>query len=327
MRILLIVLILALSAFYAQAQDDATQQAQQAMQQTMQMNQQATDQIAQQQAQMAASAQAAQQQMNDNVDAAQRNSETTLAAPLFASKPKFSLKQGKYSTPETVKITDSTRGATIYYTTDGWTPTTSSPRYRGPVAVDSTITLQAIAVAPYFQRSLVASAQYTFDTPAPPSTVAQNLPPSSIPSAPAKHKSRQSIPVPLVFASSVSSKTASVGDKIQLTLADDLKVGDKTLAAKGSSATAIVIAVDKTGLGGAPGVLTFEAETLSANGNLINLSGSATKEGEAKPPNAARFIPYAGFFTVLKHGTDAVINQGATFTAFIPANTSVAAAD
>jgi hypothetical protein len=35
--------------------------------------------------------------------------------------PKFSVKPGKYNEPRTVEITDSTAGATIYYTTDGWT--------------------------------------------------------------------------------------------------------------------------------------------------------------------------------------------------------------
>jgi hypothetical protein len=129
------------------------------------------------------------------------------------------------------------------------------------------------------------------------------------------------VPVPLVFASSVSSKTASVGDKISLTLADDLKIGDVMLATKGSPATGTVTAVDKTGIGGAPGVVTFEADSLSANGKEIPLRGGATLEGEAKPPNAAILIPYAGLFTVLKHGKDAMIAPGATFTAYIPAKT------
>ena len=287
MRTLLIVLILALSSSFAQAQDDpnataiqaneqAFEQAQAQVQQTMADMQAASDQAAR--ANQEATDQMEQNARNNTQQVSEAALEAAQKAPPFAAKPKFSLKQGKYSKPETVKITDSTRGATIYYTTDGWTPTKSSPRYRGPVPVDSTTTLQAVAIAPYYQRSPVASAQYTFNAPsAPPSTVAQNLPPSSATSNPAARSSRHGIPVPLVFASSVSSKTAEVGDKIQLTLADDLIVGGVTLARKGSPATATVTAVDKTGIGGAPGVLTFEADTLSANGSLINLSGSATR--------------------------------------------------
>jgi hypothetical protein len=303
MRTLLMALILALSASLAQAQDDAAAMAaQQAVQAQAQIQQQLAD--------MQAASQQATQQLQQSMQQAQDDSQQAPTAPPFAAKPKFSLKPGKYSQPETVKITDTTRGAIVYYTTDGWTPTRSSKRYRGPVTIDSTSTLQAIAIAPYYQRSIVASARYTVNTPAAPASAA-----SAAPTA----QPRPHIRVPLVFASSVSSRTASVGDKISLTLADDLKVGDVTLASKGSPATAVITAVDKTGMGGAPGVVTFEAESLSANGKTIDLRGGATLEGEAKPPNAAVLIPYAGFLTLLKHGKDAVIAPGATFTACIPA--------
>jgi Chitobiase/beta-hexosaminidase C-terminal domain len=301
MRTLLIVFLLALSASLAQAQDDAAAMA----------AQQAT-------AQATADALQASQQFQQIVQQNQEQSEMQSAmdqtnlqpAYSFAAKPTISLKAGKYSRPETVKITDSTRGATIYYTTDGWTPTTSSKRYRGPLTVDSTTTLQAIAVAPYFRRSIVASARFSFDGSS-----------ASVPAAtaPANSAAGQHVSVPLVFASGVSSKTAAGGDKISLTLADDLRVGDVTLASKGATATGTVTAVDKTGVGGAPGVVTFEADSLNANGKEIPLHGGATLEGEAKPPNAAVLIPYVGIFTALKHGKDAVIEPGATFTAHIPA--------
>ena len=62
--------------------------------------------------------------------------------------PKFSVKPGKYNEPRTVKITNSTAGATIYDTTDGWTPTAESQRYTGPIKVSSTTKLRAIAISP-----------------------------------------------------------------------------------------------------------------------------------------------------------------------------------
>jgi hypothetical protein len=144
MRTLLIVLLLALSATLVQAQDDASALA----------AQQAT-------AQAQADALQATQQMQQFMQQTQEQTEiqnahdapTAPDAPAYAAKPKFSLKQGKYSKPETVKITDSTRGATVYYTTDRWTPTETSKRYRGPITLDSTTTLQAIAIAPYYRRA------------------------------------------------------------------------------------------------------------------------------------------------------------------------------
>jgi fibro-slime domain-containing protein len=51
---------------------------------------------------------------------------------------------GTYSSAQTVVITDATPGATIYYTTDGTTPTTSSTLYSGPITVAATKTIKAI---------------------------------------------------------------------------------------------------------------------------------------------------------------------------------------
>jgi hypothetical protein len=45
-----------------------------------------------------------------------------------------------------VTISAATPKATIYYTTNGATPTTSSPIYAGPITVATTETVKAIAV-------------------------------------------------------------------------------------------------------------------------------------------------------------------------------------
>ncbi|HTS70142.1 MAG TPA: choice-of-anchor tandem repeat GloVer-containing protein [Terriglobia bacterium] len=75
--------------------------------------------------------------------------------------PTFSVPSGAYNTPQTVTISDATPGAAIYYTTNGSTPTLSSPLYTGPIAVDSTETLEAFATAIGFSASAVHSATYT----------------------------------------------------------------------------------------------------------------------------------------------------------------------
>ncbi len=75
--------------------------------------------------------------------------------------PAFSPAGGTYSTPQTVSISDATGGASIYYTTNGSTPTTASIKYTAAIKVSSTETIKAIAVASAHLPSSVASATYS----------------------------------------------------------------------------------------------------------------------------------------------------------------------
>ena len=81
--------------------------------------------------------------------------------------PTFSPVAGTYTSSQSVTISDTTSGATIYYTTNGTTPTTSSTKYTGPVAVSATETVKAIATAAGL-TSAVGSAAYTINLPATP---------------------------------------------------------------------------------------------------------------------------------------------------------------
>jgi hypothetical protein len=65
-----------------------------------------------------------------------------------------------------VTLTDA--GATIYYTTDGSTPTTSSTVYSTPISVDSgTVTIKAVAQASGDSLSAMGSATYTIQAGSP----------------------------------------------------------------------------------------------------------------------------------------------------------------
>jgi hypothetical protein len=76
------------------------------------------------------------------------------------SSPTFSPAQGSYSNPQTVSLADATAGAAIYYTTDGSAPTISSTLYSGPIAVNTTETLTAIAALNGYATSAPVTATY-----------------------------------------------------------------------------------------------------------------------------------------------------------------------
>jgi Legume lectin domain/Chitobiase/beta-hexosaminidase C-terminal domain len=83
----------------------------------------------------------------------------TIAPP--AATPVISPVTGTYPAPQMVTITDTTPGATIYYTTNGSAPTTSSPVYTTGFAINTTTTVQAIAVAPSDSVSALAASTVT----------------------------------------------------------------------------------------------------------------------------------------------------------------------
>src|SRR5205809_3912881 len=89
------------------------------------------------------------------------NGDGTLASLPAAAVPTFNPPGGSYTLPQMVTISDSSPSVTIYYTTDGSTPTTSSTKYTDSILVVKTTTIKAIAVAPGWSTSPVASATYT----------------------------------------------------------------------------------------------------------------------------------------------------------------------
>ena len=96
-------------------------------------------------------------------------SEVATAAYTFTvATPQFSPAGGPYASDQSITISSFTPGATIYYTTNGSTPTTSSPVYSTAISVpgpSTTETVQALATKSGWTNSAVASATYIINTP------------------------------------------------------------------------------------------------------------------------------------------------------------------
>ncbi len=80
----------------------------------------------------------------------------------FVADPTLSIAGGTYTTQQSVMVSSSTAGSTIYYTTDGTNPTTGSASAAtgGTILVDRTMTLKLMAGKSGLSSSNVVSANY-----------------------------------------------------------------------------------------------------------------------------------------------------------------------
>ena len=130
-----------------------------------------------------------------------------------ADQPFFSLNSSDVAAGTEISISSTDPDAAIYYTTDGWTPTNASTRYSGPITINATTRLQAIAIVPQKLPSPVLEADYLVNGPAT-SISADVVAEGGI--------LTKGTPFRLVTASRVTSETANVGDHIAILLDQNL---------------------------------------------------------------------------------------------------------
>jgi len=192
-----------------------------------------------------------------------------------------------------------------------------------------------IAAFAFLSAPLVSTAQaQTQDaaSAAQPSAVAQVTPPAAAParataapaSAPDAVVLKEGTEVALVFAADLSSKTAVDDDPVNLTLAEDLKVGDVVVARKGAAALGTVSNVHKSGALGKPGDLSIRLEYVKAGDERVKIRGTKGKEGEGKVGATVALTVLLGPVGLLKHGKNVEIAQGTPVTAFVDQDYSLA---
>ncbi len=82
-----------------------------------------------------------------------------------AAAARLSPAPGTYEAAQLVTAKSDTAGAVIHCTTDGSTPTASSPKYQGPISVDRTTEVRCIAIAPGKPESTVSGGEYRIQPP------------------------------------------------------------------------------------------------------------------------------------------------------------------
>lgn len=311
-----VLLAFAFGSIAAAAQDPgmmAAQQAQQAQQQAIQANQQAIEQM-QQQTQL--SIQQAQQSNQQAIDQLNRQmAQDSTPGFELTRQSAFSPKAGEVAPGTRVRIKCPTHYAIIYYTTNGWTPTEFSPRYMGPIAIDATTEIQAIAIAPNMVRSLVTRVTYTV----------QGSPAKTIEPLPLRADGvlAAGTPLFLITENEVNSKSAQIGDRIRLLLNQDIVDGDTIVVPKGTPVRATITQADRAGHGGEPGDLAFEVQSLAVNGKVIPLEGGETLEGAShyyKAGAVMAVVPVPGAGLAIR-GDEADIKPGMALTAFVTRDT------
>ena len=221
----------------------------------------------------------------------------TFGNALAVDKPMLSLGSGTISADSKVSIRSETHYATLYYTTNGWTPTTQSAKYTGPITIHSNTHLEVIAVGPNFLRSAVERADYQVPNSPAPALEATVL-------VPEDGMLRAGTPVRVAFAGKeIDSESAAVGDEITVVLDEQVKLGETVLAPKGAPVSAALTVADP-GRGGAPGDLVFEIRSVEVAGKHVPLFGGETLEG-------------------VKGGKNAKIKPGMTAMAFVAADTLI----
>ncbi len=196
----------------------------------------------------------------------------TFGNALVVEKPTFSVAPGAVPAGTKIGIRSETHYATLYYTTNGWTPTTQSAKYTGPIAINSSVHLEVIAVGPNFLRSSVERADYQVpNSPAPVLETAVAVPEDGM--------LRAGTPVRVAFAGKeIDSESAAVGDEITVVLDEQVKLGEAVLAPKGAPINAALTFADPSH-GSAPGDLVFEIHSVEVGGKHVPLFGGETLEG------------------------------------------------
>jgi hypothetical protein len=159
---------------------------------------------------------------------------------------------------------------------------------------------------------------------APAAPVAASAPAG--PDANGKYMLREGEDVNLQFSDDLSSKTASEGDPVALTLVDDLKVNGVVVAKAGAHAFGEVTKAEKSGMMGKAGELNLRLNYIKVGDDKIRLRGTKGKEGASGTTSAVVLTVLFGPIGLIKHGKNVEIKKGQALHAFVSDDIALAPA-
>ena len=215
---------------------------------------------------------------------------------------------GTYTGPVSVSLSTTTTGGSIYYTTNGSTPTASSTLYSGtPLNFAATTTLKAITIASGFTNSAVTTQVYTVQAATPAAAPVANPPGGSYIGSVSVSLSTATTGGSIYYTTNGSTPTASStlynGTPLNFAATTTLKAITIASGFTDSAVTTQNYSVSPGGGGGASfqqssganGLVEIEAEDYDANVSqgghswtpVYPLGFSGTAALEATPNNGA----------------------------------------
>jgi hypothetical protein len=131
--------------------------------------------------------------------------------------------------------------------------------------------------------------------------------------------------IELKLRDKLTSRTAVEGDQVNLTLEQDLKVGEITVARAGSVAVATVSHAEKAGILGRPGDLGLRLEYLKADDSTVRLRGAKAKQGKGREGTAVALAVLLGPIGLIKHGRNAEFKEATPLVAYVDQDTELTA--
>jgi hypothetical protein len=258
-----------------------------------------------------------------------------LKAGNAAATPTFSPAGGTYSSAQTVNISTTTPSATIYYTTNGSTPTTGSTVYTATITVAATETIKAIATASGYSNSGVGTAAYTIA--GGPSFVQEchdagfgNSSTCTLTGVGAGHTLVIGVlsGSPLTSITSSSGTVTSVvnyGTNLNAYIVPNTTAGNITITANAASGTSFWFSVseyantavsplDGYGSGGIAGYGTAPSSNFTTTGNSDRLWAFCTAPGGATITPGTSPITWTGRPTPTASGAATLIDDGIAVT-------------